>query len=507
MISPRAPNSVVDSNAPIKALHVMRAARAIEWRGIPPGRVLFGWLLISLVAACSDRDAVTEPTSDAATDGGEPDEIPPGRPDDPSCNDQQMNNQETDVDCGGSLCAHCDIDRHCGSGADCLSGACDDSLCMQVSGPPFWLPGVSMTTPRSGLGAATYVPGDLRGKLVVVGGYSDKPLDTYEVFDPDTSRWTGGQLPSAPCCRLPAVTGADGRVYLVYGDQHQTWAYDGAWNNALASPPPGCVHAGLALGADSLLYALCSHDSLAKPNPLMTYDTVLNRWAMVAPTPTETVNAPWVTSLGGRIYVLSTSNGNQYAFGAYDIASGQWSTLAAPALPSKIVGAPDGRVYVVAGFGLQGQIYAPTEAVRAYSPETNRWTSVAPLRYSRYDHDVTVGPDGRLYALGGYAREANDAGATDTVEVYGPVVSLSPSEAAPGQTIRLTGSNFAARAKVRLTIASEPANRIEIGKTDAQGALPSPVEWRVPSLPSGTHTITVVDDKSRYPITLRLSVR
>ena len=42
-----------------------------------------------------------------------------------SCSDGKLGEAETDVDCGGALCAPCEDGRRCDVNADCLSGACD----------------------------------------------------------------------------------------------------------------------------------------------------------------------------------------------------------------------------------------------------------------------------------------------------------------------------------------------------------------------------------------------
>jgi len=47
----------------------------------------------------------------------------------PSCYDNSQNGQETDVDCGGSLCSKCVAGKHCVQSSDCQSGACSNSLC------------------------------------------------------------------------------------------------------------------------------------------------------------------------------------------------------------------------------------------------------------------------------------------------------------------------------------------------------------------------------------------
>ena len=505
MIPQCAKRLLVAWSAPKNAQEVLRARAGVRSCTVALRPLHVACVFVALAAACSGHPDVSnvavgvKPPGDGGDKGGT---TPPTGVTDPSCSDLQLNNQETDIDCGGPLCSPCDIDRRCGSRTDCATGVCEDSLCVLASSPPFWLPSVPMTTARGGHAAAILVSSD-RHELFVLGGFADKVLDTYEVFDPRISSWISGKLPGAPCCRASATTGPDGKVYFVYGDQHQTWVYDSfTWRSSLASPPPGCVHAGSALGSDGLLYVLCSHDSQLPPNGLMRYDTANDSWATLKPAPTAAVNPPWVTSSGSRIYVSSTSDGNNYPFDAYDLDTRLWLKLSQPPVPSVIAGAPDGRVYAVAGFDARAA--TSTAEVRAYSAETNRWTAVAPLKLSRYDHAVTVGPDGRLYALGGVA---NGSTPTDSVEAYGPVVSISPDVVDSGDTIRLSGHNFAAHANVRIRMATPLVNDAVVGTTNAEGALPSPVSLHVVDAPSGSHAITVVDDKSRYPVTVRFRVR
>ena len=490
MILSCATRPLLDRNAP-KEMHEGPEAgsRTFAWRRLP-----IGCALIALVAACSGHRDVLDVRPPEDGGKGEPAVIIP----ETACSDQLLNYQETDVDCGGPHCHPCEVDLRCRSGSDCATGACDDSFCVLASSPPFWLPFVSLSTARSTHAAATYVSSDQRAKLVVLGGFLDKQLDTYEVFDPETSSWEGGQLPGAPCCRASAATGPDGKVYFVYGDKHQTWAYSDFWKSSLAAPPPGCVHAGPALGADGLLYVLCSQESQLPANWFMTYDTASDSWVTLQPAPTDAFDPPRVTSLGSRIYVSSPNDGNHHA---YDIDTRAWSKLAQFPVPTAIAGAPDGRVYAVAGF--DGKAGQATAEVYAYRPQTNRFTAVAPLKSRRYDHAVTIGPDGRLYALGGSTGSANTA----SVEAYGPVISISPTTVAIGEIIRLSGYNFAAHANVQIYVGGVLGNGTVIGTTNAEGALPAPVDLTVVDALPGGNAITVVDDKSRYPATIRFTVR
>jgi hypothetical protein len=46
-----------------------------------------------------------------------------------SCRDGQLNQDETDVDCGGRGCPGCPVDFGCVTGADCESGVCAEQVC------------------------------------------------------------------------------------------------------------------------------------------------------------------------------------------------------------------------------------------------------------------------------------------------------------------------------------------------------------------------------------------
>jgi hypothetical protein len=45
-----------------------------------------------------------------------------------------QNGTETDVDCGGASCPHCNIGQKCGGAADCSTGLCVGGLCVQTCG-------------------------------------------------------------------------------------------------------------------------------------------------------------------------------------------------------------------------------------------------------------------------------------------------------------------------------------------------------------------------------------
>jgi hypothetical protein len=74
---------------------------------------------------------------------------------------------------------------------------------------------------------------------------------------------------------------------------------------------------------------------------------------------------------------------------------------------------PDGRIYAIGGTqGFSGSL----RIVEAYTPATNTWTRVASMPTGRLALAATTGPDDRIYAIGG----ENDTGVTGVVEAYTP---------------------------------------------------------------------------------------
>lgn len=47
----------------------------------------------------------------------------------PTCNDGTLNQDETDIDCGGDRCPKCVDHKICNAGQDCISGSCLANLC------------------------------------------------------------------------------------------------------------------------------------------------------------------------------------------------------------------------------------------------------------------------------------------------------------------------------------------------------------------------------------------
>ncbi|NJN70951.1 MAG: galactose oxidase [Nitrospira sp.] len=165
-------------------------------------------------------------------------------------------------------------------------------------------------------------------------------------------------------------------------------------------------------------------------------------WRTAAPAPTKRTEVA-VAALEGKIYAVGgfekPSLGNVMNLAItpsvemYDPATDQW-TAKAP-MPIGLhhvgIGVAGGRLYVIGGYSKSGlSVWNPVATVYAYDPATDSWTERASMPTARGALSVTE-HDGKLYAIGGYDRKANNA----QVEVYDPLHNVWTT-AAPMPTPR-----------------------------------------------------------------------
>jgi N-acetylneuraminic acid mutarotase len=163
---------------------------------------------------------------------------------------------------------------------------------------------------------------------------------------------------------------------------------------------------------------------------------------MAAPMPTKRTEVA-AAALNGKIYVVGgfekPSFGNVMNFAitpsveVYDPATDQW-TAKSP-MPTGLhhvgIGVVGGRLYVIGGYSKSGlSVWNPAATVYAYDPATDSWTERASMPTARGALSMTE-HDGKLYAIGGYDRKANNA----QVEVYDPLHNVWTT-AAPMPTPR-----------------------------------------------------------------------
>ncbi|MGI8425205.1 MAG: kelch repeat-containing protein, partial [Actinomycetota bacterium] len=293
----------------------------------------------------------------------------------------------------------------------------------------------SLGTDRIGVAAAAGED----GMIYAVGG-SDSHK-SVEAYDPRSRAWR--QVASLAFERVghAAVTGTDGRVYAI-GGREEVEAYDPCIDRWIQVAPMLVSSGGLAAtaGLDGKIYASggAVFDAVAR---VEAYDVAKNQWEPVAPMAVARFGHAAATDRRGVIYsiggytssrpvaeaagdrpslekaepLLRNANGNladmTASVEAYDRALGVWKPVAD--LPSPRAGAaaalgPDGRIYLMGGEGPDNKVSSRTFV---YDPSSNKWETGSSMPTARSGLGAVTGADGRIYALGG-------KGAPKKVEVY-----------------------------------------------------------------------------------------
>jgi hypothetical protein len=405
---------------------------------------------------------------------------------------------ETDVDCGGGGCPKCDANKACASNTDCKTENCSRLFCALVSGPPNWLPGPPLNYGRA-YATAGIALGTRQENFLVIGGRDDGGIDTYEEL------YTGegwGYYSDQKATTGAAATDAAGDLLIFSGQSVWKLSVPKTLVQLSTVMPTLRSSPGAALGPNGLVYVIGGYpNSGGVTGTVEAYDPVANKWTTgLRPMPTPRQSPAAALGQDGLIYAIGGATYNGDEVEAYDVATNTWTTkssLPVDGWGTSAVNGPDGRLYATGSRLAAG-------LVNAFTPAIDRWAPVASLSSSRSGAELVVEPDGHIWAIGGTLNP--EAPGETTVEIYGPSVTVNPTQALPGGTIAVRGSNFAANATVTVYLESTTGTALAVGTTDAAGALTSPINVNVPSLPAGYHTLVVRDDRSRYPIKLDLQV-
>ena len=425
-----------------------------------------------------------------------------------SCADKLKDGTESDIDCGGTDCAACPVDKLCAAATDCSTTSCTDGVCSRASGPPSWIATQSTAISSPTLEGA--VGPD--GKVWIVsefntaaGGFLSAPVSTY---DPSTNMFTS--VTTVPTIRggVGAVFLPDGRLFVVGGQKYagpltvvEAYNKTGAWTTPKPLQVSMRALLGATLGTDGRIYAIAGLSSSTTTSfTAEAYDPKMDTWVEAGQlSQREQLSA--ATGLDGTIYAIGGYVSSP--LGLVEKYNGDgtnfWKQLA-PLKTARYLHAattgPDGRIYVAGG----NDGTASLPSVEAYAPAANKWAPAAPLVVQRQSFVLVTLPDGHLLAIGGAAA----AGAyIDRVETYGPKITITPANGPAGTTVTIAGGNFAAMAKVEVQL---DAMKVASGATDGAGALTAPITFAAPSLPAGAHKVQVMDNRSLFPITLTFTI-
>jgi hypothetical protein len=328
--------------------------------------------------------------------------------------------------------------------------------------------------------------------------------------------------------------GADGRFYVTGGCVGTTMCsgpptalvdvFDYATNtsNSPVAPAPLNVarrHAASAF-AGGKLWVFGGFDGSKVLGSIEQYNPgAPDSWTVIAPVlPTPRTAPAAVTGADDRVYTIGGGDSTLTvapSLEIFDPRTMTWQTganLTTARISASAVLAPDGRIYAIGG-ALDANSYTATATVEAYTPATNTWAPVAQLNVPRFSGVALVGPDNRIYFMGGYVNGSGDMGTglipTAIVEAYGPAMAVAPGTGTAGATnVSISGGNFAANAIVDIFFGDRASAPVASGSSDANGNISAPIDFIIPvSASSGSAKIFAVDRKSRYPAVTTFAVQ
>ncbi len=439
-----------------------------------------------------------------------------------SCDDGVMNNNETDVDCGGTMCNPCGGAKKCVAPTDCLSNVCGQMYCQLLSGLggttginyPRWVDGPAVpptlappiTLAGRGHGSAISTADAIwliAGNTYSSGTGQTRPTGTVQVL-PFTA--TG---PATAWVAGDPAGGGEQSISVIY--MGKVWQFGGFGalnpNNTVNSHPltpfmgstwtqetsmPMARGYSPAVGPDNRVWLfgdIAQIQSFAPPGD----------WKMEGQMPVrQGVSA---SVMGQTIYVMAGGGGT--TTDAFNTTTKTFTAKRAGITGrtwAVAVPAPDGRIYLIGGDNA-----ATARVVEAYTPENDTWTAVATLQGDHGVTAATIGPDGRLWVISGA-----DYGGTNVysprVEIYGPTVTMTPPMGPRGTMVTVNGGNFASSTATRVYWGNPKAGGVLVGQGSTSGAgnLPG-INVTIPA--TGAGPLYVIDQKSEYPALGRFTIQ
>ncbi len=449
-----------------------------------------------------------------------------------ACGDGRQNGQETDIDCGGGgSCATCANYQVCGNAADCASDNCSSAECAPYGLE--WNYGFLLHCSRGNARAATI------GDRVYIGGNTgtcdttvSDPTGLIESSSAEAPSWNvepsmlvyareGGAFLSGPAGRLYALGGFNDSQTTAQFSMVQS-AVPGAFYNATGMAGRRAFFASTSL-PDGRLFVAGGHntDVTTTVNAINTTEFFFpdagapdgGYWVAGSPLGTFRAGAAAATTADGRILVmggrLKLSDTTQLAT-IEQFPSDGGAPSSHPPMPVAraffgLTRGADERVYAVGGT-IDG---GPSNRVDAFDSAANKWSVVTPLPDPRSGAAVVVGPDLRLWVIGGQAGAAQQY--TYTVYKYGPELTANPTNAAASTQVLVYGNGYPPTTRVVANF--DGVNGTALGSlvTDSIGRLPNNMSTgllvTVPAgTPSGTHYIYLRDVKSNYPVRVKITV-
>jgi N-acetylneuraminic acid mutarotase len=280
-----------------------------------------------------------------------------------------------------------------------------------------WTTMTPMPTARGEFGLAV-----VNGKIYAVGGTNgEAPLNTVEVYNPQTTQWTS--VTPMPTARSGfAIAVYYSKIYVIGGTVGNGFVgnnevYDpvsNTWQTKASMPTPRADLSANVVNDKIYLIGGKRYSSVSpfygETNINEVYNPVNDSWTTETPIPTGVQDYASAV-LNGKIYIMggsrqSHTTGSNIVTDAnqvYDPQTGNWS-LAAKLLNMNTFGAAAAtegfmappRIYIAGGLS-SNQFTGQTEV---YFPENNSWSIADPMPTSRAYIGLAVVSD-VLYAIGG----------------------------------------------------------------------------------------------------------
>uniref|UniRef100_A0A8C5B5E7 Kelch-like family member 5 n=1 Tax=Gadus morhua TaxID=8049 RepID=A0A8C5B5E7_GADMO len=216
--------------------------------------------------------------------------------------------------------------------------------------------------------------------------------------------------------RLHVVGGRDGLKTLntveCYNPHSKSWS---------ALPPMSTHRHGLGVAVlEGPMYAVGGHDGWSYLSTVERWDPQARLWSFISSmsTPRSTVG---VAVLNGKLYAVGGRDGSSClrSVECFDPHTNRWSGCSPMAKRRGGVGVAtwNGFLYAIGGHDAPASSLSSrlSDCVERYDPQTDAWTTVAPMSISRDAVGVCLLGD-RLYAVGGYDGQVY----LNTVESYDP---------------------------------------------------------------------------------------
>jgi Galactose oxidase, central domain/IPT/TIG domain len=220
------------------------------------------------------------------------------------------------------------------------------------------------------------------------------------------------------------------------------------------------------------------------------YDPMTNTWSATASLGASRNGGSATVLQDGEVLVaggLPGNGGSPYSTAElYDPATATWTatgSLPAPRYDQSAVLLPNGTVLLAGGCS---NSCGNGTANDSYLYAEGFFSTTAALPASTIGQSADLLPDGDVLLAGGDQNDSADA--TIAADLYIPVLlSVTPSQGAPGTLITLTGNGFYAHEVVDVVLSGPSAPLLAQPTTDAKGRFT--VTATVPSVRPGTYQL------------------